>query len=85
MILINFEPRVADSNNIIECIDEEREALLTFKQSLVDESGVSSSWGPENEKRYCFKWSAVNCSNRTGHVIQLILPPMSDSSVKARL
>lgn len=84
MILINSEPRFADSNDVIGCIDEEREALLTFKRSPMDESGVSSSWGQENEKRYCCKWS-VNCSNRTGHVIELILSPTSGSSVEARL
>lgn len=84
MILINSETRFADSNDVIVCIDEEREALLTFQRSPMDESGVSSSWGPENEKRDCCKWS-VNCSNRTGHVIELILSPMSDSSVEVRL
>lgn len=84
MILINSEPRFADSNDVIGCIDEERGALLTFKRSPMDESGVSSSWGQENEKRYCCKWS-VNCSNRPGHVIELILSPTSGSSVEARL
>ncbi|XP_024042938.1 receptor-like protein EIX2 [Citrus clementina] len=62
-------PTIADSNNIIiRCIDEEREAFLTFKQSLVDEHGVLSSWGREDDKRDCCKWRGVHCSNTTGHV-----------------
>ncbi|ESR34373.1 hypothetical protein CICLE_v10006997mg, partial [Citrus x clementina] len=46
----------------------EREALLTFRQSLVDEYGILSSWGREDGKRDCCKWRGVRCSNTTGHV-----------------
>ncbi|KAH9646688.1 hypothetical protein KPL70_024946 [Citrus sinensis] len=84
VILFQLEPRVADSNNIIRCIDEEREALLTFKESLVDESGVLSSWGPEDEKRDCCKWTGVGCSNRTGHVIKLEIQPIDFDSFPLR-
>ena len=75
VILFELEPRVvADSNTtVIRCIDEEREALLTFKQSLVDESGILSSWGREDEKRDCCYWRGVSCSNTTGHVNMLNL------------
>ncbi|KAH9648743.1 hypothetical protein KPL70_025714 [Citrus sinensis] len=69
VIFFQLKPTIADSNNIIiSCIDEEREALLTFKQSLVDEHGVLSSWGREDDKRDCCKWRGVHCSNATGHV-----------------
>ncbi|KAH9648700.1 hypothetical protein KPL70_025700 [Citrus sinensis] len=69
MILFQLEPRAADSNKIIiKCVDEEREALLTFRQSLVDEYGILSSWGREDGKRDCCKWRGVRCSNTTGHV-----------------
>ncbi|KAH9679491.1 hypothetical protein KPL71_026159 [Citrus sinensis] len=69
VIFLQLKPTIADSNNIIiRCIDEEREALLTFKQSLVDEHGVLSSWGREDDKRDCCKWRGVHCSNTTGHV-----------------
>ncbi|KAH9679493.1 hypothetical protein KPL71_026160 [Citrus sinensis] len=69
VIFLQLKPTIADSNNIIiRCIDEEREALLTFKQSLVDEHGVLSSWGREDDKRDCCKWRGVYCSNTTGHV-----------------
>ncbi|KAL9409104.1 hypothetical protein AB3S75_047482 [Citrus x aurantiifolia] len=69
VIFFQLKPTTADSNNIIiRCIDEEREALLTFKRSLVDEHGVLSSWGREDDKRDCCKWRGVRCSNTTGQV-----------------
>ena len=69
VIFFQLKPTTADSNNIIiRCIDEEREALLTFKQSLVDEHGVLSSWGREDDIRDCCKWRGVHCSNTTGQV-----------------
>ena len=80
VILFQPQPRVvvADSNKT-RCIDEEREALLTFKASLVDESGILSSWGREDEKRDCCKWKRVGCIKRTGHVNKLDLQPNFDS------
>ncbi|XP_052289942.1 receptor-like protein EIX1 [Citrus sinensis] len=69
VIFLQLKPTIADSNKkTIKCIDEEREALLTFKRSLVDEHGVLSSWGREDDKRDCCKWRGVHCSNTTGHV-----------------
>ncbi|XP_022764230.1 probable LRR receptor-like serine/threonine-protein kinase At4g36180 [Durio zibethinus] len=55
------------------CRDKERQALLTFKQSLVDNSGRLSSWGSENGKKDCCLWRGVRCSHRTGHVVMLDL------------
>ncbi|GLU19546.1 hypothetical protein SLE2022_357920 [Rubroshorea leprosula] len=57
----------------IKCIESERQALLAFKQSLVDEYGRFSTWGSEEEKKECCKWKGVQCSNRTGHVTMLTL------------
>ncbi|KAJ4718550.1 Leucine-rich receptor-like kinase family protein [Melia azedarach] len=56
--LFQLEAGVADSNRI-RCIEEEREALLKFKASLVDESGFLSTWGREDEKRNCCRWRGV--------------------------
>ncbi|XP_031262534.1 receptor-like protein EIX2 [Pistacia vera] len=65
--IAHCQQRVADSDTI-RCIEEEREALLVFKQGLaVDESGRLSSWGGENDKRNCCEWRGLYCS-QTGHV-----------------
>eukprot|EP00261_Vitis_vinifera_P040291 XP_019081534.1 PREDICTED: receptor like protein 30-like [Vitis vinifera] len=55
------------------CVEKERQALLDFKQGLVDDFGILSSWGNEEDRRDCCKWRGVQCSNRTSHVIMLDL------------
>ncbi|OWM69813.1 hypothetical protein CDL15_Pgr025662 [Punica granatum] len=51
------------------CIEAEREALLKFKQGLVDSSGRLSSWTGDD----CCSWMGVGCSKTTGHVSTLDL------------
>ncbi|GAY65233.1 hypothetical protein CUMW_239620, partial [Citrus unshiu] len=86
VIFLQLKPTIADSNNIIiRCIDEEREALLTFKQSLVDEHGVLSSWGREDDKRDCCKWRGVHCSNTTGHVKVLNLRTSDEENAQRKV
>ncbi|GMP22090.1 hypothetical protein CsSME_00000260 [Camellia sinensis var. sinensis] len=51
-----------------KCIERERQALLQFKDALIDNYGILSSWGSEEDKKDCCKWSAVGCNNHTGHV-----------------
>ncbi|PHT76062.1 hypothetical protein T459_19584 [Capsicum annuum] len=51
------------------CITYEREALLEFKQELIDEHNMLSSW--KNEE--CCTWRGVKCSNTTGHILVLSL------------
>ncbi|XP_047941003.1 receptor-like protein EIX1 [Salvia hispanica] len=53
----------------VRCIEREREALLSFKNGLIDDYGFLSSW----ESDECCKWHGVECSNATGHVINLQL------------
>ncbi|KAK4477318.1 hypothetical protein RD792_016535 [Penstemon davidsonii] len=53
----------------INCKENEKKALLTFKEALDDPSNGLSSWNGED----CCKWSGVSCSNTTGHVIELNL------------
>jgi hypothetical protein len=55
------------------CIERERQALLKIKEDLIDDSGLLSTWGSEEEKRDCCKWRGVGCKNRTGHVTHLDL------------
>nr|GME13188.1 LRR receptor-like serine/threonine-protein kinase FLS2 [Ipomoea batatas]GME16684.1 LRR receptor-like serine/threonine-protein kinase FLS2 [Ipomoea batatas] len=57
-------------NSIIRCIETERQALLAFKQSIMEDNGMLSSWGSHKE---CCKWWGVGCNNATGHVIRLDL------------
>ena len=54
----------------ILCADKEKQALLKFKQGLVDESKVLSSW---ESQRDCCQWRGITCNNQTGHVIKLDL------------
>ncbi|XP_022866304.1 LRR receptor-like serine/threonine-protein kinase GSO1 [Olea europaea var. sylvestris] len=60
----------------IGCIEEEKEALLKFKDELIDEDGQLSSWGNEKYKRDCCKWSDVSCDNQTNHIVELDLYDM---------
>ncbi|XP_059432529.1 receptor-like protein EIX1 [Corylus avellana] len=54
------------------CIEEERQALVGFKQGVQDDFHVLSSWDSKEEEDCC-KWKGIKCSNRTGHVVGLDL------------
>ncbi|KAI5561939.1 hypothetical protein BDE02_15G020600 [Populus trichocarpa] len=60
------------------CIERERQALLKFKEDLIDGFGLLSTWGSEEEKRDCCKWRGVGCNNLTGHVTHLDLHREND-------
>lgn len=53
------------------CPESEKEALLTFKQSLQDASNILSSWNASEVN--CCNWERVVCDNLTGRVHQLHL------------
>ncbi|XP_044463596.1 receptor-like protein EIX2 [Mangifera indica] len=59
------------SSNHLGCVESEREALLRFKQDLIDPSNRLASWSTVNAD--CCTWSGVVCDNRTGHVLELNL------------
>ncbi|KAH7839413.1 hypothetical protein Vadar_003852 [Vaccinium darrowii] len=61
------------SNPKIRCIESEKQALLKFKDTVVDADGVLSSWGSEPDKTDCCKWWGVKCNHHTGHVTVLNL------------
>ncbi|KAJ0669688.1 putative leucine-rich repeat-containing, plant-type, leucine-rich repeat domain superfamily [Helianthus annuus] len=52
------------------CSEQERLALLRFKQSIEDEQGMLSSWGVGND---CCRWERVGCDDATGRVVSLHL------------
>ncbi|GKV30602.1 hypothetical protein SLEP1_g39396 [Rubroshorea leprosula] len=76
LILLHMQSSIGISSiagDEVRCIESERQALLAFKQGLVDEYGWLSSWGSEEERKDCCKWEGVQCSNTTGHIIVLDL------------
>ena len=56
-------------SKVMRCIEEERQALLKFRQGLLHSPELS--WGTYEED--CCKWEGIKCSNRTGHVVTLDL------------
>ncbi|XP_075649082.1 receptor-like protein EIX1 [Castanea sativa] len=54
----------------LRCIDTERQALLNFKQHLIDSSNRLSSWTVHGD---CCQWEGVVCHNVTGYVHELHL------------
>ncbi|XP_039173776.1 receptor-like protein 33 [Eucalyptus grandis] len=53
----------------VSCIGTEREALLKFKQDLIDPLRNLSSWTGE----HCCEWEGVKCSHKTTNVLELDL------------
>ncbi|GJW11835.1 zinc finger, CCHC-type containing protein [Tanacetum coccineum] len=53
------------------CIKGERQALIEFKQGLIDEADRLASWvGEESD---CCKWDGIVCDDVTGHVYEIHL------------
>ncbi|XP_022861034.1 putative leucine-rich repeat receptor-like serine/threonine-protein kinase At2g24130 [Olea europaea var. sylvestris] len=57
----------------IRCIEKEKEALLKYKDELIDEYSQLFSWKNEKYKKDCCKWSGVSCDNQTNHIVELDL------------
>ncbi|KAL7597089.1 hypothetical protein Lser_V15G28983 [Lactuca serriola] len=61
----------AGGNDMKQCLDDERDALLLFKAPLHDPDEHLSKWADEGDD--CCNWKGVTCSNQTGHVTGLDL------------
>ncbi|KAJ0551645.1 putative leucine-rich repeat-containing, plant-type, leucine-rich repeat domain superfamily [Helianthus annuus] len=64
------------NNDAALCMDDERQALLQFKHSLVDEADRLADWVGETSD--CCKWAGITCDNITGHVHKIHLPGKCD-------
>ncbi|KAH7850840.1 hypothetical protein Vadar_003630 [Vaccinium darrowii] len=58
------------THNNITCFENEREALVKFKQDLIDPLNRLSSWDTVGD---CCRWAGVVCDNLTGHVHEIRL------------
>ncbi|KAL5567878.1 hypothetical protein UlMin_024453 [Ulmus minor] len=58
------------SSTTATCLENERKALLNFRQGLVDHSNLLFSWKNHTE---CCHWRGVKCNDHTGHVVMLDL------------
>ncbi|KAK8329577.1 hypothetical protein V6Z12_A11G331100 [Gossypium hirsutum] len=77
---------ICHANSNVRCIHSEREALLKFKNDLIDPSNSLSSWVEGGD---CCEWSGVVCHNSTGHVHKLHLAaplsPYEQSALRGKI
>ncbi|KAK3419258.1 hypothetical protein EUGRSUZ_H04970, partial [Eucalyptus grandis] len=69
LVFQSFEFGHFEAFTNVSCFGTEREALLKFRQGLIDHSKRLSSWTNKD----CCEWKGVKCSKKTGHVFKLDL------------
>ncbi|KAK7315136.1 hypothetical protein VNO77_33668 [Canavalia gladiata] len=69
IFMVSLVLQFVSGNDQIRCIRREREALLQFKASVVDDGHMLSSWNTND----CCEWKGIGCSNLTGHIVMLDL------------
>ena len=78
LFVAGIDPNFYNADSKVRCIESKRQALLSFKQHLVDPSNRLPSWAGDGD---CCQWIGVVCNNLTGHVHELHLrsfPPSPD-------
>ncbi|XP_042001431.1 receptor-like protein EIX2 isoform X1 [Salvia splendens] len=60
------------------CKEQEKKALLEFKENLTDPTGRLSSWRGEED---CCEWRGVSCSSTTADVVKLSLGSTSPTGL----
>ncbi|WVZ15677.1 hypothetical protein V8G54_013243 [Vigna mungo] len=69
ILMVCVALKVVGGEHEIKCLEREREALLRFKASLHDPSGMLSSWTTV----HCCQWKGIRCNNLTGNIVSLDL------------
>ncbi|RDX73730.1 LRR receptor-like serine/threonine-protein kinase GSO1, partial [Mucuna pruriens] len=64
---------VSRKSVVVKCRETERQALLSFKHGLADDSGMLSTWSHDEDNRDCCNWNRIQCNYETGHVHMLHL------------
>ncbi|XVF29533.1 hypothetical protein REPUB_Repub15cG0129600 [Reevesia pubescens] len=77
--LATIDVSFTNGSSNISCIESEKQALLTFRQHLVDPANRLVSWVHVED---CCRWVGVVCDNVTGHVLELHLkgPSLEDDA-----
>ncbi|XP_062079306.1 receptor-like protein EIX1 [Humulus lupulus] len=73
VLLLATAANVMSEINQPQCIEKEKEALLSFKLSLHDPGNLLSSWSNNGTNQNCCDWSFITCDDQTNHVIALNL------------
>ncbi|KAH7852482.1 hypothetical protein Vadar_025337 [Vaccinium darrowii] len=68
-IIIRLDSNCGSLASNVSCLENEREALIKFKENLTDEANRLRSWVGQD----CCTWKGVGCSSRIGHVMKLDL------------
>ena len=68
LVKLNCGSRVGSNWNQ-SCNERDKQALLSFKESLSDDTNYLSSWVGDD----CCAWHGIGCNKQTGHVMKLDL------------
>ncbi|XP_062080035.1 receptor-like protein EIX2 [Humulus lupulus] len=61
--------RCDDGDGGSQCIEKEKEALLSFKR--VADPGNLLSWATNSSNQNCCNWKGITCDNQTNHVVAI--------------